>query len=140
MMTAVPKTPLPDDLEEFLRAARPAIIGSLRPDGSPSTVATWYLWLGNNRFLLSMEDGGFRARCLERDGRVSLTVLAEDWYEHVSIRGSVVELRGDPDWADIDALSRHYRGVAYPRDADFAPTTAIVEVDAWHEFRSTTRR
>jgi Pyridoxamine 5'-phosphate oxidase len=139
-MTAVPRTPLPEDLEEFLRAPRAAIIGSLRPDGSPSTVATWYLWLGNARFLLSMDDAGFRARCLTRDGRVSLTVLGEDWYEHVSLRGSVVELRADPDWADIDALSRHYRGEPYPRDAGFSPASAIVEVEAWHEFRSTTRR
>jgi Pyridoxamine 5'-phosphate oxidase len=140
IMTTVPHTPLTEDLEEFLRAPRAAIIGSLRSDGSPSTVATWYLWLGDDRFMLSMEDGGFRARCLKRDERVSLTVLGEDWYEHVSIRGSVVELRADPDWADIDAISHHYRGIPYPRDAGYTPTTAIVEVVAWHEFRSTTRR
>jgi hypothetical protein len=30
--------------------------------------------------------------------------------------------------------------VPYPRDADYAPSTIIVAVDAWHEFRSTTRR
>jgi hypothetical protein len=139
MMTAVPNLPLPDDLEEFLLAPRPAIIGSLRPDGAPSTVATWYLWQGNARFLLSMDAAGFRARCLTRDGRVSLTVLGDDWYEHVSVRGSVVEIRPDLDWADIDALSRHYRGVPYPRDADYKPASAIVQVEAWHEFRSTTR-
>jgi hypothetical protein len=52
----------------------------------------------------------------------------------------VIELRADPDWADIDRLSQHYRGVRYPRDAAFQPSTAIVEVDAWHEFHTTTRR
>ena len=58
----------------------------------------------------------------------------------MSLRGRVVERRPDPDWADIDALSRHYRGMLYPRDAGYAPVTVIVAVDAWHEFRSTTRR
>ncbi len=139
-MTAAPHTPLTEDLEEFLRAPRAAVIGSLRPDGSPSTVATWYLWLGEARFLLSMDEAGFRARCLARDGRVALTVLGDDWYEHVSLRGSVVELRADADWVDIDAISRHYRGVPYPRDAAYAPASAIVKVEAWHEFSSTTRR
>jgi hypothetical protein len=103
-------------------------------------VATWYLWLGGARLLLTMQKGGFRERNLTRDGRVALTVLGEDWYEHVSLRGRVVEIRADPDWADLDAVSRHYRGVAYPRDAGYHPSTAIVEIDGWHEFHSTTRR
>jgi|KBSMisStaDraftv2_1062788.scaffolds.fasta_scaffold105710_4 PPOX class probable F420-dependent enzyme len=131
--------PLPDRVEQFLRAPRPAVIGTLRPDGSPSTVATWYLWLGDNRLLLSMDEGGFRARCVARDRRIALTVIGDDWYDHVSVRGKVVELRDDPDWADLDALSQHYRGVPYPRDADFSPLSAVVQVEGWHEFRSTTR-
>jgi len=109
----------------------------LLADGSPSTVVTWYLWLGGARLLLSMQQAGFRERNLSRDGRVSLTVLGEDWYQHVSLRGRVVEMRADPDWADLDAVSRHYRGVPYPRDAGFQPSTAIVEVDRWFEFQST---
>jgi hypothetical protein len=130
----------PEHIQAFLREPRPAIIGSLLIDGSPSTVATWYLWLGGGRLLLSAQKGGFRQRNLARDGRVALTVLGEDWYHHVSLRGRVVEIRADPDWADIDAVSQHYRGVPYPRDAAYEPATVIVEVDAWHEFRTTTRR
>ena len=136
----MPSGPPPEHVQAFVCGPRPAIIGSLLADGSPTTVATWYLWLGGARLLLSAQQGGFRDRNLAHDGRVALTVLDEDWYHHVSLRGRVVERRPDPDWADIDALSRHYRGVPYPRDADYAPSTIIVAVDAWHEFRSTTRR
>ena len=136
----MPSGPPPEHIEAFLRQPRPAIIGSLLADGSPSTVATWYLWLGGARLLLSTQKGGFRERNLARDGRVALTVLGEDWYDHVSLRGRVVEMRADPDWADLDAVSQHYRGVPYPRDAGYHPTTLIVEVDGWHEFHSTTRR
>jgi hypothetical protein len=119
----MPSGPPPEHIEAFLRQPRPAIIGSLLADGSPSTVATWYLWLGGARLLLSTQKGGFRERNLARDGRVALTVLGEDWYNHVSLRGRVVEMRADPDWADLDAVSQHYRGVPYPRDAGYHPTT-----------------
>ncbi len=136
----MPSGPPPEHVQAFLRQPRPAIIGSLLADGSPSTVATWYLWLGGARLLLSTQKGGFRERNLGRDGRVALTVLGEDWYDHVSLRGRVVEMRDDPDWADLDAVSQHYRGVPYPRDAGYHPSTVIVEVDGWHEFHSTSRR
>jgi PPOX class probable F420-dependent enzyme len=139
MMAAMPTGPLPAELEEFVRPARPAIVAYLRADGAPMTVATWYLWLGDGRLLMSLEPGGYRARMLERDPRVALTVLGDDWYDHVSLRGRVVEFRPDPDWADLDRVSQHYRGVPYPRDADYEPCTVIVEVDAWHEFKSATR-
>jgi PPOX class probable F420-dependent enzyme len=129
--------PPPEHLQAFLRQPRAAIIGSLLADGSPSTVATWYLWLGGARLMLSTNKGGFRERNLARDGRVALTVLGEDWYHHVSLRGRVVQMRADPDWADLDALSQHYRGVPYPREAGFTPATLIVEVDRWLEFQST---
>jgi pyridoxamine 5'-phosphate oxidase-like protein len=136
----MPIGPPPEHVQGFLRQPRPAIIGSLLADGSPSTVATWYLWLGGARLLLSAQRGGFRERNLVRDRRVALTVLGENWYHHVSLRGRVVEIRADPDWVDIDAVSQHYRGVPYPRDAGYQPSTTIVEVDAWHEFHTTTRR
>jgi hypothetical protein len=128
--------PPPEHLQTFLREPRPAIIGSLLANGSPSTVVTWYLWLGGARLLLSTQEGGFRERNLARDGRVALTVLGEDWYDHVSLRGRVVEMRADPNWVDLDALSQHYWGVPYPRDAGYHPSTVIVEVDAWFEFHS----
>jgi len=108
----------------------------LRADGSPSTVVTWYLWLEGARLMLSTQKDGFRERNLARDGRVELTILGEDWYDYVSLRGRVVEMRADPDWADLDAWSQHYWGVPYPRDAGYHPATVIVEVDAWREFHS----
>ncbi len=74
-----------------------------------------------------------------KDGRVALTVLGDDFYDHISLRGSVVEMYADPDWADVDRLSRHYRGTPFPHRPDHVPTTAIVEISAWHEFRSKTQ-
>ncbi len=134
----MPTGPVPERLDAFLRDPHPAVVATLREDGSPVSVATWYLWRGD-RYWLSMDRDGPRARNVVRDPRVSLTVLGDDWYDHVSLRGRVVEMRPDPDWVDIDQISQHYRGVPYPRDAGFNGLTAVVLVDSWHEFVSQTR-
>ncbi len=139
MIAAMPTGPVPERLDAFLRGPQPAVIATLRADGAPVSVATWYLWQGD-RFLLSMDRNGPRARNLARDPRVSMTVLGDDWYDHVSVRGRAVELRRDEDAVDIDAISHHYRGRPYPRtDVGFDPLTAVVVVDSWHEFVSETK-
>ena len=63
---------------------------------------------------MTLKASGYRARMLERDPHVSLTVLGDDWYDHVSLRGRAVEFRADDDWADLDRVSHHYRNVPYP--------------------------
>src|SRR6185436_6157533 len=70
---AMPKPPLPPRLQEVLAKPNPAVIGSVSPDGSPNTVATWYVW-DNGRVLISMDEGRRRLEYLRREPRVSLTV------------------------------------------------------------------
>ena len=99
--------PLPAELQEVLAKPNPAVIGTVRPDGTPNTVATWYLW-EDGRALVNMDEGRKRLEYLRNDPRVSLTVLdGEQWYRHISLRGRVT-LQDDPDLADIDRISRHY--------------------------------
>ena len=83
--------------------------------------------------MLSMERGRLRHRHLLADPRLALTVLGDDWYTHVSLLGQVAELRDDADLADIDRLSRHYRGEPYRR-RDEALVTAIATVERWHSY------
>ena len=44
----MPKPPLPDRIRAFLAAPQPAVIASVRPDGQPVSVATWYLLDGDD--------------------------------------------------------------------------------------------
>ena len=39
--------PLPDEVRDLLAKPNPAVITSLRPDGQPVSVATWYLMDGD---------------------------------------------------------------------------------------------
>ena len=127
----MPGLPLPPEVDEFLRRPNPAVVASLRPDGSPHTVATWYLWDGE-RVLLNMDESRLRLRFIRRDPRVALTVLDEgSWYRHVSLLGLVVEIVADEGLADIDRLSRHYSGEPF-RDRQSRRFSAWVEPTAWH--------
>lgn len=103
---------IPDALVERLRHPNPAVMATVRADGSPVTVATWYLW-HDGRALLNLDGGRARLQHLRRDPRVSLTVLDGDqWYRHISLQGSVT-LEDDPDLEWIDRIARHYTGRPY---------------------------
>jgi PPOX class probable F420-dependent enzyme len=127
----VPKLPVPPEVNEMLAKANPAVITTMRPDGQPVSVATWYVW-DDGRILLNMDEGRKRLDYLRKNPKVSLTVLdGADWYTHVSVQGHVAELRDDPDLADIDRISRHYTGQPYPK-RDRRRITAWIDVDRWH--------
>ena len=79
---AMPKPPLPDELKRSCAEPHAAVIATLKPDGSPVTVATWYLW-EDGRVLVNMDDTRRRLEHLRADPRVALTVLDGDWYRHV---------------------------------------------------------
>jgi len=127
----VSTSPLPDELRELLAKPNPAVIATVRPDGQPVTVATWYV-LDGDRILVNMEDSRKRLDHLRQDPRVSLTVLDEaSWYTHVSMQGRVVALVDDDDKADIDRIARHYTGRDY-QVRDRRRISAWIEIDRWH--------
>ena len=127
----MPPLPLPPEIDAFLRQPNPAVVASLRPDGSPHTVATWYLWDGE-RALLNMDESRLRLRFMRRDPRVALTALGEDeWYRHASLIGRVAELVEDEGLRDIDGLSLHYTGQPF-RSRESRRFSAWVEPQSWH--------
>ncbi|MEV6630301.1 TIGR03618 family F420-dependent PPOX class oxidoreductase [Actinoplanes sp. NPDC051470] len=121
-------TPLPAEILEFLRKPNPAVMATLAADGRPVTVATWYLLEDDGRILLGLDASRARIKHMENDPRVSLTVLADDWYTHVSLQGRVEPFRDDEGLRDIDRLSQHYGGAPYPnRTSPRVSTHLIVE-------------
>jgi PPOX class probable F420-dependent enzyme len=127
----VPEPPVPPEVDAFLREPNPCVIATLRPDGSPHTVATWYDW-EDGRVLVNMDATRLRLRFMRRDPRVALTVLNKDsWYDHVSLLGRVVSIEDDPDLADIDRLALRYTGKPY-RDRSRKSVSAWIDVGRWH--------
>jgi PPOX class probable F420-dependent enzyme len=122
--------PMPRQAEELLDAPNMAVIATLRPDGHPHAVPTWYEWSGGH-LLVNMDRTRRRLEHLRLDPRVALTVmLRDDWYSHISFLGDVVELRDDPDLADIDRISLRYRGEPY-RNRQRESVTALIRPRSW---------
>ncbi|MCW2798331.1 PPOX class F420-dependent oxidoreductase [Nocardioides sp.] len=127
----MPELPFPDHVRELLAKPNPAVVATLRSDGQPVSVATWYL-LDGDRILLNMDATRKRLEHLRRDPRLSLTVLDEaGWFTHVSILGRVEELVADEGLVDIDRLSTHYSGKPYP-DRESPRFSAWVSIEKWH--------
>lgn len=127
----MPAPPVPPEIDAFLRRPNPAVIASLRPDGSPHTVATWYDW-EDGLVLVNMDESRLRLRHLRRDPRASLTALgADSWYAHVSLICRVARFVDDDDFADIDRLALRYTGNPF-RNRDQRRVSAWIEPDLWH--------
>ena len=71
----MPKPPVPDVVSEFLSKPNPAVIATVRPDGQPVSVATWYLW-DDGRVLVNMDNARKRVEYLRKDPRASITILS----------------------------------------------------------------
>jgi PPOX class probable F420-dependent enzyme len=123
--------PLPAPVTDFLRAPNPAVMATLAADGRPVTVATWYLLEDDGRILLNLDAGRARLKHLRKDPRVSLTVLAGNWYTHVSLQGRVVSIQDDARLEGIDRLSQQYTGHAYT-NRERPRVSVQVQIEQWH--------
>jgi PPOX class probable F420-dependent enzyme len=126
----MPKPPVPQRLIELIERPNPAVMGTVRPDATPVTVPTWYLW-DNGRFLINMDAGRRRLRHIKSNPQISLTVLDTDnWYNHLSVQGRAT-LEDDPDLSGIDRIARHYTGKPYP-DRERGRVNCWIEIQSWH--------
>ncbi|MGP3984867.1 TIGR03618 family F420-dependent PPOX class oxidoreductase [Streptomyces sp. KR80] len=127
----MPRAALPKHITTTLARANPCVISTVRPDGAPVSVATWYLWQ-DGRVLVNMDARRKRLDHLRADPRVSLTVLdADSWYRHISLQGRMVSLEDDQNLEDIDRIARHYIGRPYP-DRERPRVSGWIEIDTWH--------
>jgi PPOX class probable F420-dependent enzyme len=108
-----------DVLSEKARAliARPVLasLATLNPDGSPQITPLW-VDLDGDVVVFNTAQGRKKARNLERDSRVAVTVIdPDDQYNVVAFQGTVSDLTTDGADAHIDALAKKYLGVdTYP--------------------------
>ena len=127
----MPTPPLPPEVETFLAEPNYATISSVRPDGQPVSVPTWYLY-EDGQIVVNMDNGRKRIDYLKADPRISLSAMdPADWVTHVSVQGRIVEWIEDVDLTEIDRISRHYTGQPYG-NRDRPRVTARIDIDRWH--------
>jgi PPOX class probable F420-dependent enzyme len=126
----MPLVPVPPEIDAFLAAANPAVVGTVSPRGTAHTAATWYDW-EDGRVLLNMDETRLRLGYLRANPSVSLTVLAaNDWYRQVTLLGTVVSLEEDEGLRDIDRLSMRYTRQPY-RNRESRRFTAWMQPERW---------
>jgi PPOX class probable F420-dependent enzyme len=106
---------LPLEVEELLRGRNFAHLASLLPDGSPHSVPVW-VGVEDGRIAFFTGESSRKARNLERDGRVALSVTDDrNPYRSAWIRGRIVErFTGDRANAIVDRISTRYTGQPFP--------------------------
>jgi PPOX class probable F420-dependent enzyme len=105
------------DVRAVLDGTPVAHLATVLPDGAPHSVP---LWIGTHgeRIVFFTGPGSRKARNLERDPRVAISVVpADDPGRPVIVRGRVVErVDGDAGWALVDEVAAKYTGGGtYPR-------------------------
>ena len=108
-----------------------ASLVTLYPDGSPQISPLWIDLDGDN-VVFNTAKGRVKARNVERDPRVAVTVVdPDDQYNVVAFRGTVVEITTEGADAHIDQLAHKYLGVdSYPmRRADEVRIRVVVRTD-----------
>ena len=90
-------------------------LSTLMPDGEPKVEPVWVMADGDH-VLVTTDARSIKARNVERDPRVALSVTAaDDPYDQLLLRGRVVEIRPDEDLSVLDSFSRKYLGGPFPR-------------------------
>lgn len=125
----MPRPPLSASAIELMEAANPAVLATVRADGSPHTVAVWFDWV-EERVLLSMDENRRRLRNIEANPMVSLSVLdGDNWLRQLTLRGPAT-LEPDDGLATVDRLARRYIGTDYPI-RDRPRVTAWLDPEHW---------
>jgi PPOX class probable F420-dependent enzyme len=109
---------LPDDVRELFEGANTAHLATLLPDGSPHSVPMW-AGVEDGQVVFLTGPGSRKARNLDRDPRMSISIAAKDNPGRMAIvRGRATQLDGARAWEIIDRLAHKYIGQPYPLRTD----------------------
>lgn len=110
---------LSDDVRALLDGPNFAHVATLLPSGAPHSAPVW-VGLEGDRIAFLTSPGSRKARNLERDPRVAISITARDNpFAMAQVRGRVAErLEGEAAWAVIDRLSHKYIGQPYSPRTD----------------------
>lgn len=106
---------LTDEVRDLLESANFAHVATVLPDGGPHTVPVWVDTEGD-RIVFFTQTGTRKARNLERDGRIAISLVdGTNPYRTAQIRGRVVEKRtGDAAEVVIERIARKFTGEPFP--------------------------
>jgi PPOX class probable F420-dependent enzyme len=102
---------LTDEERRLFERPNHAVLATLRPGGSTQVTPVW-VGIEGDRLTVNTARGRAKLRNVERDPRVTITVIdPADWEERwVSVEGRVVEITEEGAAEHAHVLSRQYTG------------------------------
>ncbi len=101
-MTSTP--PLPEAFSDLFEGPNTALLTTLLADGSPQGSPVWF-WYDGNTLQVSTTADRLKHRNVQRDPRVSLTIIdPQEPLRYVEVR-AVAELAADPDGIVRDLIA-----------------------------------
>lgn len=105
---------LPGELLALLEKPSTCYIATTMPDGSPQLTQVWADTDGTN-ILINTVEGHQKARNIERDPRVAVTVSSpSNPSRYHAVRGIVTDVTTEGGLEHIEKLSQRYLGRPYP--------------------------
>src|SRR3954453_6683140 len=125
---------LPPEVRSLFEGANFAHLATLNADGSPSSTAIWASLEGDDVVFFTQE-GSLKARNMERDPRVAISIIDhDDPYHTAQLRGRIKGNRGvEEATAGADELAARYPGDPFP----YKPPTSRLYVVEVEKVRST---
>ncbi|MDQ5825788.1 MAG: PPOX class F420-dependent oxidoreductase [Chloroflexota bacterium] len=97
-----------DNVREFLKQRRFAVLATINKDGTPQLSVMWYE-LQADRIMMNTATGRVKEKNLKADPRISICV--EDEYHYVTLTGRAeLDYDHERSQADIKALAVRYDG------------------------------
>ena len=106
----MPRRELNPDERALFERPNYAVMGTVRPDGSPQVTPVWVM-LEGDRAVVNSARGRAKVRNVERDPRATVAVLdPADWNRWVSVEGPVVQVTDEGAKEHADVVSQLYDG------------------------------
>jgi PPOX class probable F420-dependent enzyme len=101
---------IPAEAKHLLEGLNFAHLATLMPDGSPHVSPIW-VEEDEGLIVFNTAEGRLKTRNLRRDGRAAISVADPSHpYEHLQIRGRVIEMSHRGADEHVNALARRYLG------------------------------
>ncbi len=105
---------LSPEARRLLDGRNVAHLATLMPDGAPKVEPVWVGREGD-LVLVTTDVKSIKAKNLQHDPRVALSVTGPNPYHQLLIRGELIEVRPDDELVAMDALAQKYLGQPFPR-------------------------
>jgi PPOX class probable F420-dependent enzyme len=114
-MSSATRTVIPADKADLLESKALADVATIGPNGEPQVNPVWFGWDGTY-ITFSQTTTRQKYRNVQRDARIALSVVdPENPYRYLEVRGKVVRIDPDPDYAFINQMAQKYLDVEkYP--------------------------